>query len=275
MKDFLETLIHLYAFCLFVRALFPGPSETFFHPAARLIRELTDPLLLFLKKNRLSTTPTHALFPLTLLLFLKAALIRSLVQGGLAWNTALLISVSGFVYFLFKTYLLFFWLVFSAHRYRLFDGFFSLLSAVVDQTLATIPGVKKDSSVHRNAPKALGILLAAFFALFLILGALAGFASSAFSLQEMVEGSVRFLLLGLLEVLEFLPFFIFVRVIVSFFAPPVTLALEILFAVTEPILEPFRRMRLVVGIFDFSPVVALLALSFALQFLRQVLSQMT
>jgi YggT family protein len=271
MKDFLETLVHLYAFCLFVRAVFPSVSEGFLHPVARFICDITDPVLLFLKKNSLSATPTNALFPLFLLLFLKAALIRSLVQIPLSWNTVFLISVYGFICFLFKVYVLFFWLIFSANRYRFFGSFFSLLSALVDQTLASIPGIKKDVSVSQNAPKAFGILLAVFYVLFLILIALEGFKSSLFSFQAVLEGSLRIFLQAFLDLLDFLPFLIFLRVILSFFTLSASLALEILVALTEPILEPFRKMRLIVGVFDFSPVVALVILSFALDFFHRIL----
>ncbi len=273
MKDFLETLIHLYAFCLFVRALFPGPSRDMFSISILpFVCAITDPVLLFLKKNRLSVSPKDVLFPLMLLFFLKAVLIRSLVQSGLPWNTAFLISVSGFIYFLFKMYLLVFWLVFSANRFHYFDLFFSLLSALLERTLTLIPGIEKKSPLLRNAPKAFCVVLCVFYVCFLILIALEGFMTSLFSTQSMLEGGLRYLLHGLLEVLEFLPFLIIVRMIISFFMPPPSLALEILLALTEPILEPFRRMRLIIGVFDFSPVAAFIVLSLALQFFRQIIN---
>lgn len=53
------------------------------------------------------------------------------------------------------------------------------------------------------------------------------------------------------------------RILMSFIDPQGQMrASQILYEITEPILGPLRRIIPTVGIFDFSPMVALLLLSF-------------
>ncbi len=48
---------------------------------------------------------------------------------------------------------------------------------------------------------------------------------------------------------------------------------QAIYAVSEPILRPFRRLPLQVGMFDFSPIVAFLVLNFLHTFLVNVLRE--
>jgi len=73
----IETFVHLYCFFLFLRAMFPNPSEHFFNPLLRVTRSLTDPVLLFLKNNKVMANPLNPWIPIALLLFLKAAFTNS------------------------------------------------------------------------------------------------------------------------------------------------------------------------------------------------------
>ncbi len=50
--------------------------------------------------------------------------------------------------------------------------------------------------------------------------------------------------------------------------------IQAIYAITEPILAPFRRLPLQVGMLDFSPVVAFLVLSFLQQFLVGVIREL-
>ncbi len=50
--------------------------------------------------------------------------------------------------------------------------------------------------------------------------------------------------------------------------------IQAIYAITEPILAPFRKLPLQVGMLDFSPVVAFLVLSFLQQFLVGVIREL-
>ncbi|MFC2021642.1 YggT family protein [Chloroflexota bacterium] len=60
---------------------------------------------------------------------------------------------------------------------------------------------------------------------------------------------------------EVLTLAILVRVILSWFSPrPTNMLANILYQVTEPLLAPLRRIIPRVGMFDFSPMVAIILL---------------
>lgn len=66
------------------------------------------------------------------------------------------------------------------------------------------------------------------------------------------------------------------RSVLSFFPPPGRLSplnglIQLLYTVTEPVLRPIRRMLPSSGPFDFSPLVALLAIWLILQILQNLL----
>ena len=54
---------------------------------------------------------------------------------------------------------------------------------------------------------------------------------------------------------------IFIRVVLSWFSPePTNTLTNLLYQVTEPILAPLRRIIPRVGVFDFTPLVAIILL---------------
>ncbi len=70
--------------------------------------------------------------------------------------------------------------------------------------------------------------------------------------------------LGLL--LKVLSFLVFIRVLLTWFPiDPSNPIIRILFEVTEPILAPFRRVIPRIGMFDLSPIAAMLVLQFLSQ----------
>ncbi len=66
--------------------------------------------------------------------------------------------------------------------------------------------------------------------------------------------------IGIIKVLcDVLTVVILIRVVVSWYFPrPTNVLVTILYRVTEPILAPLRRIIPRVGIFDFTPLVAII-----------------
>jgi YggT family protein len=70
-------------------------------------------------------------------------------------------------------------------------------------------------------------------------------------------------------------FLLVIRIIVSWVgADPYNEIVRIIYAITEPILLPFRRLPLQVGAIDFSPILAFILLSVLRNFIVGVLYQM-
>ncbi len=67
-------------------------------------------------------------------------------------------------------------------------------------------------------------------------------------------------------------FLLVIRIILSWFAvDSYSEPFQTLFRITEPILAPFRRLPIQIGMFDLSPVLAFLALSFLDHFIVGIL----
>ena len=70
-------------------------------------------------------------------------------------------------------------------------------------------------------------------------------------------------------------FLLVIRIILSWVgADPYNDIVRMIYAVTDPILLPFRRLPLQMGGIDFSPIVAFIAVSFLRNFLVNVLYQL-
>lgn len=64
-------------------------------------------------------------------------------------------------------------------------------------------------------------------------------------------------------IFKVLYFFLVIRIILSWFAvDPWNEPVATLYKITDPILAPFRRLPLQIGMIDLSPILAFLALSF-------------
>jgi len=76
----------------------------------------------------------------------------------------------------------------------------------------------------------------------------------------------------LFYLLQILSFAILARVLISWISPNMdNPIIRILFEITEPILGPLRQFIPRIGMFDLSPIIALLLIQFIQQLLPQVL----
>lgn len=69
-------------------------------------------------------------------------------------------------------------------------------------------------------------------------------------------------------------FLLIIRIILSWVNPdPYNEIVQIIYKITDPILAPFKRLPLNLGVIDFSPVIAFLTLSVAKSFIVNILYQ--
>ena len=70
-------------------------------------------------------------------------------------------------------------------------------------------------------------------------------------------------------------FLLVIRMVLSWFqVSPFSEPVNILYRITEPLLMPFRRLPLKVGVIDFSPILAFVILSFLDNFIVGLLQQL-
>jgi YggT family protein len=71
-------------------------------------------------------------------------------------------------------------------------------------------------------------------------------------------------------------FLLVIRIVLSWFGVnPYNEIVSILYRITDPILKPFRRLPLQVGMIDFSPIVAFIVLTFLRTFVVGLLTQLS
>jgi len=74
-------------------------------------------------------------------------------------------------------------------------------------------------------------------------------------------------------IFNILYFLLVIRIILSWFGVnPYNEIVQVLYRITEPILAPFRRLPLRMGMIDFSPILAFIVLWFLRDFIVGVLS---
>ena len=67
-------------------------------------------------------------------------------------------------------------------------------------------------------------------------------------------------------------FLLVIRIVLSWFGVnPYNELVQILFRITEPILAPFKRLPLQIGMIDFSPIVAFIVVAFLRNFIVGIL----
>lgn len=275
MLDLINTFIHLYCLCFLLRVIFQDQLEVFFNPALHFVRRVTDPVLLFFKNNQILRNPLNPWIPILLLLLLKPVLLKSTLTNvaSIQLNYAFLLSFLEFLSFLFKFYIILFWIIFAAAKFGFYDDIFNLMSNIVDKTLSLFRFIAK--GFHVRTDRFRSFLFLNF--IFLLLN-----TSVYLLILYLNRESVSFLSLMIIplklmgknyfEMISLLPFLLFIRIIISWFMPPDTKVLLLLHAVTEPVLAPFRKLNLVIGVMDFSPILAFFVLQIIISFLHQLLS---
>lgn len=272
MLNIILLILNLSALLFMVRCFFTDPEEMFFHPLLRKLANLSEPVLLFFKENRILNNRIHPIIPFIAILFIKGLII----EGSTNYNyTASLstFSVSLYEYITFLVKVLFWscWLIASSQNYHIHTDVVSLLHTVINKILSSNPVTRKISV--RNTPfRAFSMLIIALLVIIML---------TAFIQEYYLTGKIPFIPLFLLSVkiifkaivesLSFMPFLLFIRIILSWFMPPPTTIFLLLNTVTEPILAPLRRLNLVIGMIDLSPIVAFIILNLIIQILQKVL----
>lgn len=270
--DLFNPLIHIYCFMLFMRILFKESSEFYFHPVMRFIFRATDPVLMFLKKNKIARTMIHPLLAIMFFLLIKSLLIQTSGAKQLSLGNIFITSLIQFTSFTFKFYLFSFWMVFSSISFRIYDDIINLIQMIIDQTVQKFRIFRKNLSSSSNMGLTFLSLLIIFFIVYvlLIVSLLLLNKESLMKPVFIFVMPIKYLFQNFISCASLLPMLMFIRILLSWFAPPRTTPLMLLLCATEPILAPFRRLNLSIGMFDFSPIIAFFCLKIVIQALKQV-----
>lgn len=97
------------------------------------------------------------------------------------------------------------------------------------------------------------------------------FYTQTFLIQPAFFKSIANILMSLLFILRLYTWLIIIRVLLSWVAPdPYNMVVQILYALTEPVMAPFRKIVPPLGFIDISPII----LIFVIEFIRILLNRM-
>lgn len=246
----LELLVILLLVRLLVR-----PSEAFFHPMYRLLYRITDPVLL--PSRYLTRTQTQGvLLTVIALAVLKGFLYSASGQLGLSRGIGQ--SLLELLQLVFQAYMVLWVVAVSGSR-----TYASPLGQMVARAFIPLDSLLGHLGYPRRK-----ILLGSFLLLWVLFVILAAGLRALFVLQDFptAELFLAGLLEGLLLFIGLFPFpgfFSLVLVagaLLSWVSPdPRNPLVHAIYAISEPLLAPFRRFLPTLGGIDFSPLVALLA----------------
>jgi YggT family protein len=249
---FVNLIIDFLIVLLLIR-LFIRPNEAFFNPIFGIIYRITDPIIApFRYIVRTSFQGTFlALFGLIIIRGLLYPLLREIsMEAGIG------VSLMEFFDLLFKIYMVILIVSFGG---RIYHG--SLLMQIAVRAFLPIYNI---ASILRIKKENFNIF--SFFAI-LILHIIVSMAGILLIAPQLLEGPVILLnitarsIILILRLANFFTLVIIAGALLSWVSPdPRNPIVQAIYAISEPILSPFRRFTPTIGGIDISPIFAIIAL---------------
>jgi YggT family protein len=250
---FLKSIIDIAVVLLLLRLLI-APNEVLFNPIFRLIHRITDVLLT--PSKYVARTPFRGIvLTLAALVALRGAVFLGIKP--MPFLAGLGISLLDLLQFLFQAYMVI-WFVSILSRRR-YGGVFM---GMVDRALVPFYTVTRNFKISPNRFYLFVFLFLWFtfscssILIQSILISSRGFSSSA-AVLALAEGPV--LVLALFPLPGFFSLVIIVGALLSWVSPdPSNPVVQAIYGISEPLLDPFRRIVPNIGGLDVSPILALL-----------------
>ena len=245
----LITLIDIFVILTLVRLLIRS-NEAHFDPIYRLIYRLTDPLL------RVSSYAARTGFGQVLLSLAALLVLRGLLYGSTAHSipSGIGMSLLDFFRLLFQAYFVL-WFVTTLSRW----SYPSSIQAMIDRAFHPFSRLSWRFRIRRKN-----------YNLFVLVVIVLGYILvSAIIRYSLIQGNglavfpdvlveAFFLLLGLFPFPGFFSLVIIVGALLSWVNPdPSNSVVRVIYGISEPLLQPFRRFIPNLGGFDISPIIAL------------------
>lgn len=240
-------------------------QELTFNPLGRILAKLTNPVL---PNNSNNFIPV-----LIILLVVVTSLLNSISSNNLEFLNKLMSSLINYIYFFMLFYIVS--MIFGSFGNRPIGGgfialFFRLGLPWVKMTRLFIP---------INSGK---IIIPAIIILFLITTCLTAVINTVFNLIiYQVIGNTAAVFISALAtgaykvfgLLYYMSLIIAFRAIISWVSPdPRNMVVQLVYIITEPVLEPLRKLIPPIGIIDFSAFIAMIAFYFGGMILQGLVS---
>ena len=244
-------------------------QELLFNPFGKFIARITRPIFDNLLKN-FNKEQTNRLIPVIILfvIFFIGIVYWLFTGGSLVLNILQAYIDSGlFLYFFY---------IFSL-IIGIFNGTTNISFVSTFFHRAGLPLVnlsRKLVKIQNNNIVFIAILLLTliyFIIEVMLIGTQNLFYTQSFLVEAAFFKSLANVLMALLFILRLYTWLIIIRVLLSWVAPdPYNMVVQIIYALTEPIMAPFRRIIPPLGFIDISPII----LIFVIEFIRILLNRM-
>jgi YggT family protein len=250
-----SSIVDILIILLFLRAVL-REDEVFLSPIHRLIFRITDPLLkpsgmISRKKSR------QILLTLSAIVLLRGLLYMAVISAG--FLTCVGLSLLELIGMLFECYVIV-WFISVLPGV----GFTTAVSSIVNRAL--LPLERVISKVRRTIGYSRFLLILLIVGLYVFLSSttryiLIGESTEYTRLVMFFLGQGMMRIFGLFMFPGFFSVIIILGALLSWFSPdPYNPLVQAVYALSEPILMPFRRVIPSFGGLDFSPLIALLCL---------------
>jgi YggT family protein len=287
----MDVIFHILMTAVLVRLLVPNTGQMYYNKPYQALVRLTDiPLRLKSVPARYHDAFAHALVRLgqdhAIVISRPGissafpAIVIPYASSGYA--SALHCSVTGFLKFLLLVSLLGSCIIWASSSQSITNHVLFILHRFLAALTFSLTIGRWRGEVHEKPLQAFAAAaapLSALFVLSIYLGTAYGLIPSGDTSagQFVIRGLLMVLLMALNLAGMIIPLMI-IRFFLGWVSAPQTTLTRILFAMTEPFLAPFRRLRLQSGTVDFSPIMAFMIVylalhiaSFALNFLYRTL----
>ncbi|MBN1521823.1 MAG: YggT family protein [Candidatus Aureabacteria bacterium] len=295
----IDILIDLFATLLLIRLLVPNTGQMYFNRPFQWIVKITEPfcrLPLAVTKGKVIAFSPAVSF--TFFILLKALLHAGgyhifffsgkeplsshkgafLMYTSVGFLSAVHFSFTSYLKFLFQSCMFMFFAVLASHSQRVTNHILFILHHFLRAMADRLIPARLKTGIYEK-PLLFLLSLLFIFAFFFTVLFLAGEKIGLFALPYR-EASSFLIWLSLvmsvmsLNVIKILLPLLLIRIVLSWFFPSRTMLYQILEALTDPVLEPFKKLPLQAGAFDFSPLIAFFAVSIFFEIVSKFLNNL-
>lgn len=262
-------LVKIYVIVILLRTTMTR-QELYFNPLGKMIASLTEPLYgaLFKGKNKSQADKSA---PLIILLLIAVYAFLYWVISGQPLVQSVLTAVNDMLVFLMLFYIVAIILgsmvnTYGATFYTSFFHRMGLFWVKLARTLTNIPG---------NAVVIPAIILV--FAAYVLIGSglwilfnIVG--QNIFDPVSSILYTTQNGLMAVVGILHYLTWLIIIRALMSWVSPdPSNPVVQLIHALTDPIMKPFSRIIPPIGMIDISPIILIFAIEFFRMFLTRLI----
>lgn len=262
---FISILVKSYIVLLHLRWVMTR-QELYFNPVGKFVASCTEPIF----SNIFKKLPKHLsdryipLFIIPLVLFMAMG---NIFFSGNSFLTAIYLSVSEILSFMMLFYVISIFLgsLSNTQRGNIYTAFFYRIGLFWVKFTRTFIRIEGNTII---LPAVLVVFISYLVLNTIVIYLFNLYGSNVVSVVFLLKFSLKTGLFSLVEILRIVTWLIIIRALLSWINPnPSNPLVQILASLTDPFIEPVRRILPPFGMFDFSPIISLFLVEFIRIFL--------